>query len=110
MALTITTQANVVLTAGVNKEIVNALVGRKSIHFQVQAPGDVWVKLAGAAAVDDGFLTRGQDVINLDWQIVGAGNNSDFYEGSVNLFWVGGVKDNETDPAVTANCRVIETS
>ncbi len=111
MALTVTTEADVVLTAGANTEVVDALVGRKAVTIQVQAAGRVWIKLGGAAAVDEGVKVNGGDIITIDAGFDAQGNATDFYEGAVNVFWEGGGVDPATNlPFATANCRVIELS
>ena len=89
MAITVTTETNVAITAGLAVEVVDALVGRKSITVQVQATGDFWCALSGTAAVGVGFKAKGWEVINVDAALAGNGNTTDFYEGPVSIFWPG---------------------
>ena len=111
MPITITTETNVAVAPGVNTEVVDTLSGRKGLTLQLQAEGDVWIKLGGAASVNDGVRVGGWERIVIDSSFNSTGNSADFYEGAVNVFWEGGGVDPATnDHLTTANVRVIEAS
>lgn len=109
MPLSITTQANVALTAGQSVEVAPALVGRVATLLQVQAEGFSWYKLdAAAAAKDDGIRLGGWKEVQISSVLPGPQGLSEFYEGPIQVFWEGGGVDPATnEPVTTANCRVI---
>lgn len=105
MAITITTEANVSATLNANVEIIAANVGRKSTTFQIQSPGEGWVRLGGAASVGVGLKVYGGKIYDIAAAFASQGNSTDFYEGAVNLFWTG-VPGADNNGA--ANVRVID--
>lgn len=113
MALTIQTELNSVLLPGISKQILNILVGRKGVHFQVQATGNVWVRfeVLTDAIVDDSVLVRGGDIIDFDQLMTGVPNFSDLYEGRIDILWEGGYSlSGGVQPLASCNCRVLEMS
>ena len=114
MALVLDTEANVVLTAGLVKEILNALIGRESFAIQLQDPGTYWIRFGGAAAKNAGLRLTGGRIYH-SWELLpgrlGAGTTSS-YEGAVSVFWEGGynIVAGQRVPNITTNLRVIETS
>lgn len=108
MAISIDTEDNVAVAPGASTEVVAASVGRKSATIQLQAPGRAWIKLGGAASKNDGFAIGGWERVTISAGFQANGNNVDFYEGAVNLFWEGGTADGA--PLTAANVRVIEAS
>lgn len=106
MAATVNVQTNVVLVRGVDQESVTATVGRKGLVFQNIGSGDVWCKLGSEADIEDGFLLP-EGVLTVLGSMPGNGNQTDVYEGSVHLFWAGGVAP-DGSRAVTGLVRILE--
>lgn len=112
MAITIANQENVTANAGVAVQVLPARVGRKAASIQLQEDGVAWLNLGGTAAVGDGMRIGGWQIVDLSVLVdalVGDGTN--FYEGTVSLFWEGGgVKPGSNAPQNVAFVRVIEGS
>jgi hypothetical protein len=103
--LSVNFENEIVLTSGVASEIVRTTADRHSVVVQVQARGDVWIRLAGVAQVGRSFLFEGMKIINLD-DVLGSSAVGGAYQGPVSVLWDDGGAEGRRTP--TAPCWIVE--
>ena len=87
MAITITTEADFTVTT-TSQAAVAANAGRRALTMQNQSQGNIWIKLSGAASVDDGMRIGPGERVGFDGGLgKGQGTGSDFYVGVVNAIY-----------------------
>ncbi len=87
MAVTVATEADFTVTT-TSQAALAANVGRRDTSMQNQSKGNIWIKLSGAASVDDGFRIGPGEFISFGGGIGrGQGTGSDFYEGAINAIY-----------------------
>ncbi len=105
MAIIVATEADFTVTT-TSQVAVAANVGRRSASMQNQSKGNIWVKLSGAADIDDGFKLGPGAILGFGGGLgQSQGNGLDFYEGAVNAIYEPLGRDGTV---VTGSLHVIE--
>jgi len=87
MAVTVATEADFTVTT-TSQVALAATVGRRDASMQNQSQGNIWIKLSGAASVNDGFKIGPGEIIGFGGGLGrGQGTGSDFYEGAINAIY-----------------------